>query len=321
MHSALCNTPSDTLAGMDSPSAFRIAERTYKRFKGRPAETLPLDTVVDVRSADSRLWRVRDGVYELAVGVSGLYVLPAALSAAEQTALATDCLSQYIWPPQHTSLDTSVDMVDVGNLFEKLRDGRPLPRSMLRVRSAEAGGAPEMARAEALALVRRMRWATVGMHYDWTAKVYPGLADPRHLDAPFPPSLAALCERVAAPFAPGWRAQAGIINMYQVGDSLTGHVDRAEADLGAPIVSLSLGAPCVFLVGGPNKDDAVVPLLLRSGDAVVMAGEARLAYHGVPCVLKTDHAMAATDASSALALDVLGAGRINVNVRQVYCAV
>ena len=302
---------------MDAPSAFRAAERTYKRFRGRPASTLPFDDVVDVRSADARLRPVRDGVFELARGVSGLYVLPCALDAPTQTSLVADCLSAYVWPPQHTSLDASVDMAAVGNVFAALRDGTPLPRSMLRVRAAPGGEAPEMGRAEAIALVRRMRWATLGMHYDWTAKVYPGLIDELHVDAPFPPRLAQLAETIMAAFQPGWRAQAGIVNMYQVGDSLTGHVDRAEADLSAPLLSLSLGAPCVFLVGGREKSEPVVPVLLRSGDALVMAGDARLAFHGVPCVLAAEHGMAATDSTSALALDILGAGRININVRQV----
>ena len=41
----------------------------------------------------------------------------------------------------------------------------------------------------------------------------------------------------------------------------------------------------MFLIGGPTKQTSPLPLLLNSGDIVVMSGESRLAYHGVPRVL------------------------------------
>ncbi len=51
----------------------------------------------------------------------------------------------------------------------------------------------------------------------------------------------------------------------------------------------SLGQSAVFLIGGQSKQVPPVPLLLNSGDIVIMSGSSRLAYHGVPRVLPPSH--------------------------------
>lgn len=60
---------------------------------------------------------------------------------------------------------------------------------------------------------------------------------------------------------------------------LTGHLDDAEGPCLRPLVSFSLGLSAVFLLGGPTKDILPLPLLMRSGDALVMSGPSRLAHH------------------------------------------
>lgn len=60
-------------------------------------------------------------------------------------------------------------------------------------------------------------------------------------------------------------------------------MDDAELDLAQPLVSLSLGCEAAFLMGGPSKaGPPPSALLLRSGDALVLAGPARRCYHGLP---------------------------------------
>jgi hypothetical protein len=44
----------------------------------------------------------------------------------------------------------------------------------------------------------------------------------------------------------------------------------------------------VFLLGGRTKDIPPVPILVRSGDVVVMSGESRYCYHGVPHILSPE---------------------------------
>jgi alkylated DNA repair protein (DNA oxidative demethylase) len=46
-------------------------------------------------------------------------------------------------------------------------------------------------------------------------------------------------------------------------------------------LSISLGDPAVFRMGGTARGDPSATVLLESGDVVLFGGPARLAYHGV----------------------------------------
>ncbi len=80
-----------------------------------------------------------------------------------------------------------------------------------------------------------------------------------------------------ADFAP----DACLINRYEAGARLTLHQDKNERDCDAPIVSVSLGLPALFLWGGVKRNLRPRRLRLESGDVVVWGGPARLFYHGV----------------------------------------
>lgn len=90
--------------------------------------------------------------------------------------------------------------------------------------------------------------------------------------------------------ATGAAAQAGfasfhpdacLINRYEPGARLSLHQDKDERDFSAPIVSVSLGLPAVFLFGGISRKDRPRRFRLASGDVAVWGGPARLAYHGI----------------------------------------
>lgn len=97
--------------------------------------------------------------------------------------------------------------------------------------------------------------------------------------------------------------QACLVNLYDAHARMGLHQDRDEEDFSAPVVSLSLGASCIFrwsaARGGKTR-----ALTLESGDALVLAGNARLAYHGVARILP--------DTS-----DLLRGRRINLTLRRV----
>ncbi len=79
-----------------------------------------------------------------------------------------------------------------------------------------------------------------------------------------------------------------LINRYEPGARLSLHQDRNEHDLGAPIVSVSLGAPASFLWGEAARSDKPRRVRLEHGDVVVSGGPARLNFHGIE-PLRQDH--------------------------------
>ena len=71
------------------------------------------------------------------------------------------------------------------------------------------------------------------------------------------------------------------INRYEAGVKLGLHQDRHESDWSQPIVSLSFGLECVFLLGGLNRTDKTQHILLEHGDVIVWGGPSRMRFHGV----------------------------------------
>lgn len=119
-----------------------------------------------------------------------------------------------------------------------------------------------------------------------------------------PPALALLAgEAAAAAGYPEFEPDACLINRYRPGARMGLHQDRDERDLRAPIVSVSLGLPAVFLFGGLQRSQRPEHHVLEHGDVVVWGGADRLRYHGVQAVPDGVHPVA-------------GAQRINLTLRK-----
>ncbi|HSD60512.1 MAG TPA: DNA oxidative demethylase AlkB [Burkholderiales bacterium] len=101
----------------------------------------------------------------------------------------------------------------------------------------------------------------------------------------------------------GVTPDACLINRYEAGARLSLHQDRNERDFGAPIVSVSLGIPAVFLFGGGRRADSTSRVRLTHGDVVVWGGPARLRYHGVMPLKEGHHSL-------------VGSHRINLTFRK-----
>ena len=80
---------------------------------------------------------------------------------------------------------------------------------------------------------------------------------------------------------PGFQPDACLINRYAPASKMALHQDKDEADLAAPIVSLSLGLPAVFQFGGLQRGDPVLRVPLIEGDVVIWGGLSRLRFHGI----------------------------------------
>jgi alkylated DNA repair protein (DNA oxidative demethylase) len=116
-----------------------------------------------------------------------------------------------------------------------------------------------------------------------------------------PPVLLGLWAAVCDPVTP---PDACLVNLYRNGARMGLHQDRDEADFSFPVLSVSLGDTAIFRIGGTTRGGPTRSVRLASGDVCVLAGEARLAYHGVDRVLA---------GSSRLAP---GGGRINLTLRR-----
>jgi len=107
---------------------------------------------------------------------------------------------------------------------------------------------------------------------------------------PMPACFADLALRAAAEAGfDNFMPDACLINRYEPGARLSLHQDRDESDLGAPIVSVSLGLPAVFLFGGLRRGDRPARLRLAHGDVAVWGGASRLAFHGVSPLADGEH--------------------------------
>lgn len=100
-----------------------------------------------------------------------------------------------------------------------------------------------------------------------------------------PAMLHALATRAAqrAGFK-GFDPQACLVNHYAPGARMGLHQDRDEANLQAPIVSMSFGLSAEFLFGGLRRTDPVLKVSLEHGDVLVWGGDDRLRFHGVKTV-------------------------------------
>ena len=69
------------------------------------------------------------------------------------------------------------------------------------------------------------------------------------------------------------------------------HQDKHECDLTQPIVSISFGLECVFLLGGLERIDKTKRILLEHGDVIVWGGPSRMRFHGVQPLKPGSHTL------------------------------
>jgi alkylated DNA repair protein (DNA oxidative demethylase) len=116
-----------------------------------------------------------------------------------------------------------------------------------------------------------------------------------------PGALLALWAEIADPLVP---PDSCLVNLYRDQAKMGLHQDRDEADPRFPVLSVSLGDTAVFRIGGTRRGEPTASVRLASGDVCVLAGEARMAYHGVDRILP---------GSSRL---IPGGGRLNLTLRR-----
>jgi alkylated DNA repair protein (DNA oxidative demethylase) len=162
---------------------------------------------------------------------------------------------------------------------------------------------PRMPRTAKPFSVRMSNCGVLGWVSDETGYRYQGMHP--ETGRPWPPipeaALAAWSDLANYPAEP----QACLINLYDPEARMGLHQDGDEADLDAPVLSLSLGDAALFRWGGTERKGQTRSIKLGSGDAIVLGGAARLLFHGVDRIY---------GGSSTL---LPSGGRINLTLRRV----
>lgn len=223
----------------------------------------------------------------------GLFLLRDAISLQVAARLADDCFQSFLQPPTHTNFNRSHNL-QVKDLWSAYVNDLSLENEskcegQYQISSWSINGAGP----KASCFLEKLRWASIGPRYDWTSREYmvnePYTMLPEYMEtlAGQAVSLAMAASKAtldcrSATNCATFKPNAALINYYRDGDTLCGHKDDAEKDLSKPLVSLSLGCPAIFLMGGLTRDDAITPIFIRNRDLVLLCGHARKSYHGVP---------------------------------------
>ncbi|KAJ4973270.1 hypothetical protein NE237_006444 [Protea cynaroides] len=272
----------------------------------------------------------------------GFYFIPEALSIEEQCHWIKESLTSFPQPPNRTNHNAIYGpiqdlfiaaqnkkvFVEVESLVS---DGASGPYSSDRNLESKwqfcdgTAGIPWGDSSRSIAasvLLRKLRWSTLGLQFDWSKRNY-DVSLPHNK---IPEALCGLAKRMAEPAMPTgeeFRPEAAIVNYFGLGDMLGGHLDDMEADWSKPIVSISLGCKAIFLLGGKSRENPPIAMFLRSGDIVLMAGEARECFHGVPRIFadrenaEAPFAMHFSNQDDPCLTEYIRSSRININIRQV----
>lgn len=340
-------------------NTFKQSQQRHRRRGDDPNRIDDIDEWIDfarVRPEDQRIIRLPprhrdsdDGAYSGPLfglrDFPGFLFAPQALSDDIQMELAYRAVTEYCEPPHKTNIEQSPpkldEIVDDSSRMwmvwkeENKRQPSKKPRTSLPYKRYYRS-------------FKKLSWATMGYHYDWTERSYN-----KNLKSDMP----ALVENISTIFARtclhvdgktstelAFEPSASIVNFYTTKSIMGGHRDDLELALDKPIVSISMGLPAVFLLGGRTKDDRpVLPILIRSGDVLCMGGASRLNYHGmarlvpspsiipppeIECCPPPNYSIKLSDVQCEKTLlsnderdaleSFLTDHRININVRQVF---
>lgn len=306
---------------IDDSDEIKLAFKYYKRNSPPPSFEDVLD-FANVISPDLKVTKLQNSCHDVGIvghpnlnpyelwdiysinDIKGLYFLSNLFSKADQTYWCNRCLETYSRSPHRTNLDLHFpkDKADSSwaiskqNLTSTCWNGENNGKNMLK-------STP----------IWNLRWATLGFHHNWDTRKYN-----KENKSVFPEDLAQMCSCIVDSLGfKKFRPEAAIINFYHSKSTLAPHKDDSEADLDRPLLSISFGMPAIFLIGGADKNVKPTAVKLRSGDALIMSGQSRLAYHGLPLVLPHPESSKISLPNSDPLATYLQHSRININVRQV----
>lgn len=315
-----------------STSAFKRAQLRYRRQGTDPNRIDGQNEFLDFSNSedDSRIIQIQvnnknegdayQGPMYGIKNVPGFLFAPQALSAKLQSQIAYLSVTEFCERPHATNIENvPVKPNEVPNFDQSMWD-------LYRTDFGRGSRQPTSQARRPYRTFKKLAWATMGWHYDWTARAY-------HDDAHSP--MPSILTDLAQPFAKAsllidnaasthFLPSAAIVNFYTLKSTMGGHCDDLEFALDKPVVSFSVGLSGVFLLGGgtSSQDSPVLPILVRSGDVMILGGDARLRYHGMARVLPpletTTLDLSSVPLQDRMFLEsFVSQHRININVRQV----
>ncbi len=182
----------------------------------------------------------------------------------------------------------------------QLGNGRPKPTQVVRGFEIHAGLLSAEEQADLVGDIRevvraaplfspmtpygkpmRVRMTSAGK-YGWFSDRSGYRYERQHPDGQAWPAIPERAMKIWRALVPGERGpDCCLINFYDETAKMGMHQDRDEADFAWPVVSVSLGDEGLFRMGNETRGGKTESIWLRSGDVVVMGGEARLLYHGI----------------------------------------
>eukprot|EP00466_Bigelowiella_natans_P003626 jgi/Bigna1/73330/fgenesh1_pg.23_\ len=254
--------PENKAGGAAATNLFRIAEKRYRLYKVNDTASPP-SSAPRKKDDAQQVWRIPE--------VEGLYIIKNALSLQEQLFWAKRAIKEFS-NCAHTNLS---------NLH-----GTQPDHWANAVECNDVGKDSEF---------YKLRWASLGYHYDWTQRLYHKYQH-QNEKSDFPENLASMADALARRVGLKVKSEAAIVNFYPYDGSMG---------------------------GGKSKDVEPTAIFVNSGDAVIMGGHSRLCFHGVPRILEgscEELARFLHDSPSKeekLIGKYLTRSRINMNVRQV----
>jgi alkylated DNA repair dioxygenase AlkB len=187
----------------------------------------------------------------------GLYVLPSALSVDLQRDLAVHAYTTLASPQHDCSLQSTHSLPSEGTLLQHWKDALGCccgaddgVSAVARTAADDAfhlndSTPPHLApfprdAAGIERVLRKLRWIALGYRYNWDSLSY----DWNHQPLPLPACICRVAEDCVQLLrqppvslqCSTYKPQAAVVNFYQIGDSLTSHVDRSEPAAAAPLV-------------------------------------------------------------------------------------
>ncbi|EIJ89624.1 uncharacterized protein NEPG_00841 [Nematocida parisii ERTm1] len=257
----------------------------------------------------------------------GFIFIPNPLRKEVKREITKEVLTKLLYPPYRNSIDRSLEIEDLDiygaylqnkEISVKMYDS---PVAKIKIKQNPYAPPEEkesflntgIVKISPIELIKKIRWSSIGIYYDWEIKAYN-----KEITSKIPDVIDQVCMDISQEICKvSFIPETAVINYYQKKDRIMSHIDRYEEDMSKPLISFSFGASCVFVLGTKEREDpSVDTFLLEDGDIAILIGDSREYFHGVPKILSLNKGL--EDYKNEEFFSLISDSRINISVRQAY---